>query len=78
MVKAVNNVSFELRAGEIVAVAGINGNGQQEMVEAILGSLFESGQFGRQGNYVFAPQERRQMGLCYVPKIDSGRFLFHG
>jgi len=35
----VNNVNFEVRSGEIVCVAGIDGNGQQELVLAIAGML---------------------------------------
>ncbi len=34
---AVDGVSFEVRAGEIVAVAGVQGNGQTELVEALTG-----------------------------------------
>ena len=34
---AVNNVSFSVRAGEIVCVAGIDGNGQTELVNALTG-----------------------------------------
>lgn len=34
---AVNGVSFEVRAGEIVGVAGVEGNGQAELVEALTG-----------------------------------------
>ncbi|HXF56707.1 MAG TPA: ABC transporter ATP-binding protein [Actinomycetota bacterium] len=34
---AVDGVSFEVRAGEILAVAGVQGNGQTELVEAITG-----------------------------------------
>ncbi|MGV8896818.1 MAG: ABC transporter ATP-binding protein [Rhodoglobus sp.] len=33
----VNNVSFEVREGEVLAIAGVQGNGQTELVEAILG-----------------------------------------
>jgi simple sugar transport system ATP-binding protein len=33
----VNRVSFEVRAGEILAIAGVQGNGQTELTEAILG-----------------------------------------
>ena len=34
---AVKGVSFELRAGEVLAVAGVQGNGQTELVEALTG-----------------------------------------
>jgi ABC-type uncharacterized transport system ATPase subunit len=34
---AVSNVSFQVRRGEIVGIAGISGNGQKELVEALLG-----------------------------------------
>jgi simple sugar transport system ATP-binding protein len=34
---AVNNVSFDVRAGEIVCLAGIEGNGQSELISAITG-----------------------------------------
>lgn len=34
---AVNNVSFNVRAGEIVCIAGIDGNGQSELIHAICG-----------------------------------------
>jgi simple sugar transport system ATP-binding protein len=39
----VNNASFEVRAGEIVCVAGIDGNGQQELVYALAGMLEPDG-----------------------------------
>jgi simple sugar transport system ATP-binding protein len=34
---AVRNVSFDVRAGEIVAIAGVDGNGQTELIDAITG-----------------------------------------
>ncbi len=37
--KALNNVSFELRGGEILGVAGVAGSGQKELCEAITGLL---------------------------------------
>jgi simple sugar transport system ATP-binding protein len=33
----VNNISFDVKAGEVVAIAGVQGNGQTELVEAIMG-----------------------------------------
>jgi ABC-type uncharacterized transport system ATPase subunit len=35
--QAVNGVSFEVRAGEIVGIAGVDGNGQSELIDAIAG-----------------------------------------
>ncbi|MCL2794510.1 MAG: ABC transporter ATP-binding protein [Microbacteriaceae bacterium] len=35
--KVVNDVSFEVRGGEILAIAGVQGNGQTELTEALLG-----------------------------------------
>ncbi|WP_432239524.1 ABC transporter ATP-binding protein [Herbaspirillum robiniae] len=40
---AVKNLSLEIRAGEIVGVAGVSGNGQLEMVEALMGQRDRSG-----------------------------------
>ena len=37
MQRAVNDVSFSVRGGEILALAGVQGNGQTELAEAILG-----------------------------------------
>ena len=33
----VNNISFDVKVGEVVAIAGVQGNGQTELVEAIMG-----------------------------------------
>ena len=33
----VNDVSFQVRSGEIVCIAGIDGNGQTELVHAVTG-----------------------------------------
>src|SRR5690606_14923694 len=37
-VTMVDNVSFDIRAGEIVGIAGVAGNGQSELIEAIAGT----------------------------------------
>ena len=41
---AVDGVSFQVRAGEIVGIAGVEGNGQSELVEAITGLQTYQGQ----------------------------------
>lgn len=38
-VKKLNNVNLELRAGEILGIAGVDGNGQEELVQAICGQI---------------------------------------
>jgi ABC-type uncharacterized transport system ATPase subunit len=35
--KRVNDVSFEVRSGEILGIAGVEGNGQTELIEALAG-----------------------------------------
>lgn len=40
---AVRGVSFDVRSGEIVGIAGVSGNGQMEMVEALMGQRDRSG-----------------------------------
>ena len=72
----VKNVSFDVRGGEIVGVAGVAGSGQQQLVEAIFGvSRAEEG-----GRIIFSdqditraePRERRCMGMGYVPQDRLG------
>jgi simple sugar transport system ATP-binding protein len=64
----VNNASFEVRSGEIVCIAGIDGNGQQELVYALAGMLEPDG--GR----VFIEEREitrsdiRSRGLAHIPE----------
>ena len=44
VIKAINNVSFDVHKGEIVCIAGIDGNGQSELVYAITGLLPSTGE----------------------------------
>jgi simple sugar transport system ATP-binding protein len=72
-VPRVKRVSFTLQAGEIVGIAGVAGNGQTELLEALAGISAPSG-----GEIVFAGRElvrealdarvRRRLGLAHVPE----------
>ncbi len=74
-VDVVKNVSFSVRAGEIVGVAGVSGNGQSELLEAIAGiRSAESGRIvieGRELDPVHSklnPAMMRDYGLAHVPE----------
>ncbi len=72
-VARLKDVSFELRAGEIVGVAGVSGNGQSELLETLAGIRApERGAVLMQGRDLVAenlgPRERRQLGLAHVPE----------
>ena len=70
-------ISFDLHAGEVLGVAGVSGNGQQELLAALSGEdprapagtieLFGS-DVGRQ-----PPGPRRALGLHFVPEERLGR-----
>ncbi|PRD43317.1 heme ABC transporter ATP-binding protein [Phyllobacterium phragmitis] len=71
---AVDHVSFEVRAGEIVGIAGVAGNGQSELIETIAGiRRAVSGKVTLDGLAVDVtgkanPAELRQRGLAHVPE----------
>jgi simple sugar transport system ATP-binding protein len=65
------NVSFEVRSGEILGVAGVSGNGQRSIAEAIAGlQKVNSGQVFLEGDEVtnFTPSEMFDIGLSYIPE----------
>jgi simple sugar transport system ATP-binding protein len=74
-VRRVKGVSFALRAGEIVGIAGVAGNGQSELLEALAGLRPIAG-----GRIVFKGRDlshdltarsgrgMRRLGLCHVPE----------
>ena len=74
--QTVNGVSFEVRAGEILGVAGVAGNGQEELVEALTGLRKPtSGSVSLAGQDVTGsgPRELQQRGMSFVPG-DRHRF----
>ncbi|MHB8334962.1 MAG: ABC transporter ATP-binding protein [Acidimicrobiales bacterium] len=68
---AVNGVSLAVRAGEIVALAGVQGNGQTELVEAIAGMRHvESGRITVRGVDItnHSPRQVLDAGVGHVPE----------
>ena len=69
----VKGVSFDLRAGEIVGIAGVSGNGQSDLLEALAGirSPTRGSIVLHQHDLVrehLGPRERRALGLAHVPE----------
>jgi len=67
--RAVTNVSLEGRGGEIVGIAGVAGNGQSELIEAIMGlqaAATGSIQVGSRDVTRRSVAERRRAGLSYI------------
>jgi simple sugar transport system ATP-binding protein len=72
---AVKGVSLDVRAGEIVAIAGVQGNGQTELVEAIVGlRTVDSGTMTVAGQDVttWSPRQVADLGVAHIPE-DRGR-----
>lgn len=67
----VNDVSFEVRAGEVLGVAGVQGNGQTELVEALTGlRQVESGAIkimGQDASHA-SPRQITELGVAHVPE----------
>ncbi len=70
-VQVVKDVSFEIRAGEIFAIAGVSGNGQVELADAITGlDPIESGTVTLCGKDITHESIRRrtETGIGYIPE----------
>ena len=69
--KVVNNVSFSVHKGEIVCIAGIDGNGQSELVYALSGLIKpDSGTISLKGENITnaSIRKRNDMGLSHIPE----------
>ncbi len=88
--RALSGVSFELRAGEILAVAGVDGNGQAELAEVLTGlrpvdggSLEISGRplagaspsAFRAAGVAHVPADRQRRGLCLSMSVEENLAL---
>ncbi len=66
-----DDVSFDVRRGEVVGFAGVEGNGQSELVEMLLGLLRPaSGSVHLGGDDItsWPTQRRRERGIAFVPE----------
>ena len=75
---AVDNVSFAVAPGEILGIAGVEGNGQTELLEAIAGlRAAASGRvtIGGIDVTVASPRERGDVGLSHIPEDRHERGL---
>lgn len=73
-IQAVKDISFHIRRGEILGIAGIAGNGQSELVEAITGLRVSRGSIRindvEVGNC--PPNKSIQCGLAHIPEDRMG------
>ncbi|TXH90301.1 MAG: ABC transporter ATP-binding protein [Rhodoferax sp.] len=72
-----NAIGFEVRAGEVVGIAGVSGNGQKELLYALSGedcrAPADSVQIGATDVARLNPAQRRRLGLHFVPEERLGR-----
>jgi ABC-type uncharacterized transport system ATPase subunit len=78
--KPINDVSFQVRKGEIVGIAGVEGNGQTELIEALAG-LIEPGNLSGEINFEgknitrAGARSRRELGIAHIPEDRHRRGL---
>lgn len=68
---AIKNISFSLKSGEILGIAGIEGNGQSELVEVLTGLREkEGGEFyiNEVESSNKSPRDIRKLGIGHVPE----------
>jgi simple sugar transport system ATP-binding protein len=69
--EAVKGISLSVRAGEIVGIAGVDGNGQAQLVEAIAGMRFASaGAIVIEGRDISraSPRQSTEAGVAHIPE----------
>ncbi len=77
----VQDVSFDVREGEIVGIAGVQGNGQTELVEALTGLRKASaGEVTLDGADITdcSPRERHETGIAHIPEDRMRQGLIGG
>ena len=77
----VDSVSFSVRAGEVVGIAGVQGNGQTELVDALTGLRHSArGSVALDGVDITgaSPRERHAKGIAHVPEDRQRQGLVGG
>lgn len=77
-VTALKNFSIEVKAGEILGIAGVDGNGQTELIEVLTGLRKpESGSIFLSGKDItnFSIRERIESGIAHIPEDRHKRGL---
>ena len=75
---AVKGINFSVAKGEIVGIAGVEGNGQSELVEALTGLRDTSkGEIVFEGKNIekLSPRDRRRAGIAHIPEDRSNTGL---
>ncbi|CAB4833275.1 unannotated protein [freshwater metagenome] len=87
----ISDICFDLHAGEVIGIAGVEGNGQAELVEAILGLRDYTGSISFNGESIdrasvadrhdlgigFIPEDRQRQGLMMNSPLWENRILGH-
>lgn len=77
--KALNDIYLKVRSGEIVGLAGIEGNGQKELIDIITGFLPYEGSAKFMDEPIVKDEiaDLRSRGLCYIPsdRMTKGAIL---
>jgi simple sugar transport system ATP-binding protein len=77
----VDNVSFNVRAGEVVGIAGVQGNGQTELVDALTGLRHSArGRVELDGVDITSssPRDRHAKGIAHIPEDRQRQGLVGG
>ncbi len=72
---SLHDLNLKLYGGEVVGIAGVAGNGQMELLEALTGELKTSSKSIRINDIYcgdLSPAQRRKLGLCSVPEERLG------
>ena len=76
--RAFENINFSINQGEVVGIAGVEGNGQRELAESILGVYpIESGEIilGNTTINDLSTRDRRESGLSFIPEDRQSQGL---